>query len=93
MITTKEEQVEHILFCLNKNKIRATYGAVAKIVGVGNQGIGRYLGANRSYASWIVSKGTCVPSGYEKEQYHHDLFLNDIVIDSDVELMRLMLCD
>ena len=52
-----------ILRFLNSKKVRASYGAVAGIVGGNAQSIGGRLGARRCEASWVVdtSTGTKAP--------------------------------
>jgi len=66
--------LEEILACLNATKTRATYGAVAAIVGGTARGIGQRLGLRRPEASWIVNKRTGRPSGYAPTEIHPDLF-------------------
>ncbi len=70
-----------ILKFLNVVQIRATYGAVAEVLGDRlARGPWRDLGTPRPYTSWIVRKRDGLPSGYTKEQYHPCLFRTDKVI-------------
>lgn len=71
--------LEEVLACLNATKTRATYGAVAAIVGGLARGIGQRLGFRRPEASWVVSSDTGLPSGYEPDQIHPDLFSAPII--------------
>ena len=87
---SRAEMVETILAALNSNKVRATYGAVGDVLGMPARSVGTFLGENRSYASWVVSRGTKSPTGYSLDQYHRDLFLHSEVIDSASELKALL---
>jgi len=53
----------HVLAVLNHEKRRCTYGALAGVLGIANQDVGRYLGCHRPDASWVVLKATGQPSG------------------------------
>ena len=61
---------QKILCELSKRKTRATYGAVACILGVQPFGVGTYLGKRCHKASWVVSKRTGEPTGYKKCEIH-----------------------
>src|SRR5579862_7851603 len=59
--------LQDIVRFLNEEKVRATYGAVAEVVGGIAQGIGARL--DRLYsrspeASWVVNAETGFPTGY-----------------------------
>ena len=83
--------IDEILRVLNRRKIRATYGAVAELVGTGpNLLAGRYLGIRRPAASWVVSKRTGMPTGYTAANCDPDLQLNAKVIESAAELEALL---
>ncbi|MFA0158570.1 hypothetical protein [Vibrio sp. 10N.261.46.A3] len=86
----KVELIEKVLFTLNKNKTRATYESVARLLGLAPYGVSKYLGHKRPHASWVVSKSNKLPTGYVQSQYHPDLFLNDTVIGSVDELNKLL---
>jgi hypothetical protein len=47
--------LDEILQFLNHDKVRATYGAVAEVLGVIPRSMGARLGTRRPEASWIVS--------------------------------------
>ncbi len=51
-----EYVVQNIIDCLNARKVKATYGAVAGILGCHPRDVGRHLGERRKEASWIVKK-------------------------------------
>ena len=68
-----DPHLAEILRFLNSKKIRATYGAVAGIVGGNAQSIGGRLGARRREASWVVNTSTGTPIGYTQDQLHPEL--------------------
>ncbi len=79
-----------VLACLNHARRRCTYGALAGILGVANQGVGRYLGAPRPEASWVVRKDTGKPSNYAPEQMAEGLCHGCEPITNPEELKRLV---
>lgn len=69
----RQRKVDEILHCLNAGRLRATYGAIGCVIGVLPQGVGRYLGARRPGASWVVNDDTGQPTGYASDEKHPDL--------------------
>ncbi|MBI2187347.1 MAG: hypothetical protein HYU37_09565 [Acidobacteria bacterium] len=65
--------LQEVLDCLNRTRTRATYGAVAEVIGGLARGVGQRLGARRPEASWIVSGASGLPSGYAPREMHPDL--------------------
>ena len=63
MIPSAKKWIQRILTCLKHEKRRCTYGAVAGIIIIANQGVGRYLGVKSPKTSWVVLKATGQPSG------------------------------
>ncbi|MCY4261280.1 MAG: hypothetical protein OXC91_13585 [Rhodobacteraceae bacterium] len=59
----RKEWTRRVLACLNHEKCRCTYGALARILGLANQGVGRHLGDPRPETSWVVLKATGQPGG------------------------------
>ena len=86
IIEERREVAEKILCELNKRKVRATYGAVACIVGGSAHGVSYYLGDPRPWASWIVNGKSERPTNYEDGQMHRNLFDDCHVIKSCSEL-------
>ncbi len=84
------DTVEEILACLNREKIRCTYGVVGKILGVIPIAVGRRLGVRRPEASWVVNARTRKPTGYKKHQKHPDLYCKDEIIRTVEDLEELM---
>jgi alkylated DNA nucleotide flippase Atl1 len=84
--------LHQILARLNASRVRATYGAVAGVLGVPARGLGRHLGPRRPLASWVVSRRTLRPSGYGCGEIHPELTRSDRVICSPAELSRFLAC-
>lgn len=81
-----------ILQMLNDARTRATYAAVASVLGVPPQSMGALLGDRRPEASWVVNGETGVPTGYEQSDWHPDLLAAPDIIRSGHELtLRLAL--
>jgi len=84
--------VTDVLGFLNDERTRATYGAVAGVLGVPARSVGAMLGARRPEASWVVNDMTGLPTDYEQADWHPDLLVNSGVIRTAHELtLRLML--
>lgn len=75
-----------ILGFLNEAKTRATYGAVAALLGVPAVSLGAALGARRPEASWVVNAETGLPTDYEQSEWHPDLLVSSTIISSGTEL-------
>jgi len=83
----KAPTIDEIIDCLNREKIRCTYGAVAKVLGIIPVAVGKLLGKPRKEASWVVNEKTRLPSGYN---LHPDLLRNPELITEARELERLL---
>ena len=79
-----------ILDCLNRERIRCTYGAVAALIGGTARGVGQRLEARDPRNSWIVNKATGEPTGYLDCQKHPDLHRTARVITTEEELRELL---
>lgn len=86
-------ELREIVRFLNEVQVRATYGAVAELVG----GIARGIGARRTAlysrspeASWIVSAESGMPTGYAASERHPALLNKAEVITSGHELKQRM---
>ena len=84
--------VMEILECLNRTKTRATYAAVAEIIGGLPRGVGRRLGSRRPVASWVVSATSGLPSGYSPHEMHPDLIGAPLVRTGDELRVLLRRC-
>ena len=80
--------IDKILDCLNSERIRCTYSAVAEVLGVPAQSVGQFLGIPRPEASWVVNARTGRPTGYAGNQMHPELFRTTRVITTGDELRR-----
>jgi hypothetical protein len=84
-------ELHEIVRFLNHEKVRATYGAVAELVGGIPQSIGARLGSRRAEASWIVNAGSGMPTGYQIQERHPALLSKTEIISSGTELQRRLL--
>jgi len=75
-----------ILQFLNDQQVRATYGAVADVLGVIPLSMGALLGPRSPEASWIVSAETGLPTGYAQGEMHTELLRKNDVITSGIAL-------
>ncbi|CAN5401257.1 hypothetical protein BH09GEM1_BH09GEM1_34620 [soil metagenome] len=79
------EKLDQILDALNANRQRATYGAVAAVLGAAPRTL--MSGRDRDQRhSWVVSRKTGQPTGYEPDQIHPELEVAPRVIESRDEL-------
>jgi hypothetical protein len=78
-------QLDEILSALDRNQQRATYSAVAALVGETPRALMR--GKPRAPGnSWVVSKNTGVPTGYADADLHPQLRANEKVLITREEL-------
>jgi len=83
--------ISDILSLLNTMKNRATYSAVAKVLGVEPREIGSLLGERRPETSWIVGNHTKSPTGYNERQRHPDLYQSEKILNDGNELESLLI--
>jgi len=81
--------VEQIRDCLERERIRATYGAVGAVIGRPAQSVGAALGNRRRHASWVVNARTGEPTDYDPSEKHPDLHRTSEIIRTEDELRRL----
>ena len=82
--------VDQILDFLSKNRVRATYGAVGKLLGVPPRSVGKELGPRCPRASWVVSSATGRPTDYPADKLDPALTPSTEVIHTAEELLRRM---
>lgn len=82
--------VDQILDCLNRERIRATYGAVGEILGRPAQSVGGMLGSRTTRASWVVNAKTGEPTGYGADERHPELHRTEQIIRTGEELSQLL---
>ena len=85
-----DPKLAEIIRWLNERKVRATYGAVAAVLGVRPQSMGARLGPHSLEASWIVNASTSLPTGYESSEIHQDVRKSTELIRTGNELRRKM---
>lgn len=79
-----------ILAFLNEEEVRATYGAVAEVLGVMPRAMGTLLGPRRPEASWIVSAENGLPADYDQAEWHPALLSRGEIITSGRTLLLRM---
>jgi hypothetical protein len=79
-----------VLEFLNAEQVRATYEAVAGLLGVIPRGMGAQLGPHTPERSWIVNAETGLPTDYSKEEIHPALRHSSEIIGSGMELAMRM---
>jgi hypothetical protein len=84
--TDSEITLKQILNYLNDERIRATYGAVANVLGIVPQSVGQRLGDKTKRTSWVVNLESGLPSGYEHDQIDESLEANPTVVRDGREL-------
>ena len=82
-----DASLPEIIQFLNHEQVRATYGAVAEVLGVIPRSMGARLGLRHAEASWIVSATTGLPTDYSQHEMHPALLHNGEIIRSGVEIM------
>ena len=78
--------LSEILEFLNEEQIRATYGAVADVIGVVPRSMGALLGPHTPEASWIVNAATGLPTDYSQNETHPALLRSSDIITSGIAL-------
>ena len=77
--------LEDVVDLLDRHGRRATYGAVAAVVGSTPRSLLRGRDRGRRF-SWIVNRDTGLPTGYADDQIDPRLKASGPVITSDAEL-------
>jgi hypothetical protein len=83
-----DASLSEILQFLNHEQVRATYGAVAEMLGVIPRSMGARLGPRHAEASWIVSAATGLPTHYGKHEVHPALLRKREIITSGIVLKK-----
>ena len=81
--------LDQILDCLERRRIRATYGAVGAVIGKPARSVGAVLGGRTRRASWVVNARDGEPTGYLPHLKHPDLHRTPHVIRTGDELRRI----
>ena len=79
--------IDQILDALDRGHQRATYGAVAALLGTSPRTLMQGRGRDQRH-SWVVSRRSGEPTGYAADQIHPDLRANPEIFESKEELAR-----
>jgi hypothetical protein len=80
-----DERMDRIIDALDRERQRATYGAVAALLGKAPRTL--MSGRQRDQRhSWIVSRKSGTPSGYDTPQMHPDLRVNERILETRADL-------
>ncbi|MEO7083758.1 MAG: hypothetical protein ABI442_14920 [Gemmatimonadaceae bacterium] len=79
--------LDQIIDALDRGHQRATYGAVAALIGHAPRTLMKGHDRNQRH-SWIVSQKTGEPTGYEPDLIHHDLREHGDVLDTKESLAK-----
>ena len=82
--------VDQILDCLNREQVRATYGAVGEVLGRPAQSVGGALWSRTKRASWVVNAQTGEPTGYSVDEKHPELHRAEQIIRTGEQLSQLL---
>ena len=85
-----DPRLGEVIHFLNGHRIRATYGAVAELLGVLPISMGARIGPHTREASWIVSGETGFPTGYAPDEIHPDVLPSTPLIRSGTDLASEM---
>jgi hypothetical protein len=85
-----DPKLADIVRFLSEHKVRATYGAVAEVLGVLPRSMGARLGPRNPQASWVVRLDTGMPSGYSTQEMDPELTTRTELIRNGAELARRM---
>jgi hypothetical protein len=86
-----DASLSEIIQFLNDQQVRATYGAVAEVLGVIPRSMAARLTrlfSRHVVASWVVSAATGLPTGYRKDEMHPARLRRAEIITSGIELMK-----
>ncbi|HTE47452.1 MAG TPA: hypothetical protein VK636_19580 [Gemmatimonadaceae bacterium] len=81
-----ELTMDQILDALDRGHQRATYGALAAVLGCSPRVLMKGRERDRRH-SWVVSRATREPTGYEPPQIHPDLRERDDVLETREQLL------
>jgi len=79
--------IDQILDALDRAHQRATYGAVAALLGTSPRTLMQGRGRDQRH-SWVVSRRSGEPTGYSADQMHPDLRTNPEIFESKEDLAR-----
>lgn len=86
-MATVPQTLDEMCERLERHRQRATYGAVADLLGLNPQSMFIGYPFTPRY-SWVVAKENGIPSKYDVSQMHPDLFSNPSYITTAVDLQQ-----
>ena len=82
-----DERMDQVIDALDREHQRATYGAVAALLGKAPRTL--MSGRQRDLRhSWVVSRKSGTPTGYDPALMHPELLAHDHIIETREELER-----
>jgi hypothetical protein len=84
-----DASLEEVVDFLNRRQLRATYGAVAEVIGRPATFLMSGIPREPRY-SWIVNQKSLRPTGYSENECHPDLLRKSFVLMSGAELRDWM---
>ncbi len=70
---------------LARNRVRATYSAIAEAADVPTRSVGTLLGARSALGSWVVNGNTGEPTGYSAHEKDPHLYDKEEIITSGAD--------
>jgi hypothetical protein len=89
---SEQLSLEDVIEFLDRRQLRATYGAVAAVVGRPATFLMSGIARSPRY-SWIVNQKTLLPTGYTDEEKHPALTKKSFVFREERELRSWMVRD
>ena len=84
-MTSQDHDIGRIVEVLERHRQRATYGAVAGLLGLSPRSL-MHGQDKKPRNSWVVSSATKRPSGYTEEQVHPQLQAHPNVLSTSAAL-------
>jgi hypothetical protein len=80
-----DDRMEQIIDALDRERQRATYGAVAALLGKAPRTV--MSGRQRDHRhSWVVGRKSGTPTGYNTDLLHPELLTHEHIIETRAEL-------
>ncbi|WP_434926472.1 hypothetical protein ACRWQN_13055 [Shewanella sp. HL-SH8] len=83
-----QDKINIIQDYLNEARIRCTYNAAAKAIGIKPAELKKLLGDRTPESSWFVNTGAGEPVGYADSEKHPELYRTKRIITSAEVLTR-----
>lgn len=83
-----QDKITVVIDYLNKVKMRCTFNAVAKAIGITPHALKKQLGEPRPEVSWFVSPTSGDPMRFADNEKHPELYRSTRIITSEKVLKR-----